>query len=106
MRSRCYVEGVEYDAVDYFRPFGETPYVKADLAEGDGARATLIRAEFGFDISPETHEPLMPLDVVEQFQADLPQLQVITVPGHQPLLGQLRPGRRAGHRARWCGSIV
>ncbi len=80
VRSRCYVEGVEYDAVDYFRPFGETPYVKADLAKVK-VPATLIRAEFGFDISPDTHEPLMPLDVVEQFQADLPQLEVITVPG-------------------------
>jgi hypothetical protein len=42
--------------------------------------AHLVRAARGFDISPETQEPLMPVETVEEFRRALPQLIVETVP--------------------------
>jgi hypothetical protein len=39
-----------------------------------------VRAPRGFDISPETQDPLLPEAAVEGFQRDLPQLTVETVP--------------------------
>jgi pimeloyl-ACP methyl ester carboxylesterase len=77
VRSRCSDLGAEYDSLDYFRG---APYVKADLALVS-CPAHLVRAEFGFAISPDTMTPMMPLDAVEEFQAALPQLTVETVPG-------------------------
>lgn len=79
VRSRAYDLGAEHDSVDYFR--GEpVPYVVADLARVT-CPAHLVRAEYGFALSPETMEPMMPMAVVEEFQAALPQLTVETVPG-------------------------
>jgi pimeloyl-ACP methyl ester carboxylesterase len=76
---RCSVPGAEYDSVDYFRPFGELPYVRRDLSSVQ-CPVHLVRAPRGFDISPETAPPLIPEDAVEAFIRELPQLTVETVP--------------------------
>lgn len=79
VRSRCSDVGAEVDSVDYFEPAG-APYVKTDLALVR-CPAHLVRAEYGFAISPETMLPMMTERAVEEFQAALPQLTVETVPG-------------------------
>jgi pimeloyl-ACP methyl ester carboxylesterase len=79
-RSRCSVVAAVHDSTDYFRPFGELPYVRADLPRVT-CPVTLLRATAGFSISPETMAPMMAVEVCEQFQRELPQLQVQTVEG-------------------------
>ena len=80
VRARCARVAAEVDAVDYFTPFGERPYVRRDLALVR-CPVHLVRAERGFDLSPETSGPLLPEAAVEAFRAELPQLSVETVPG-------------------------
>lgn len=78
VRNRCSPVGAEFDSLDYFSP-REAPYVKADL---DRVRCAvhLVRATRGFDISPDTLEPLMPERAVEELRRVVPQLVVETVP--------------------------
>lgn len=78
VRSRCYDRGAEYDSQDYFR--GSPPYVKADLANVT-CPVHLVRAEYGFALSPDTMAPMMSEQTVNEFQEALPQLTVETVPG-------------------------
>jgi lipase len=79
VRSACSDVAAEADSVDYFVP-AENPYVKADLPLVT-CPAHLVRAAYGFAISPETMDPMMSEAAVEEFQAALPQLTVETVPG-------------------------
>jgi pimeloyl-ACP methyl ester carboxylesterase len=78
VRNRCSPVAAETDSLDYFTPAGH-PYVRADLAKV-GCPVHLVRAPRGFDISPETREPLLPVSAVEAFKRELPQLVVETVP--------------------------
>ncbi|HET7530384.1 MAG TPA: alpha/beta hydrolase [Mycobacteriales bacterium] len=78
VRNRCSVEGVVFDSTDYFTP-REAPYVRAALPRVT-CPVHLVRAERGFDLSPETREPLLPTAAVEEFRRALPQLVVETVP--------------------------
>lgn len=78
VRNRCSVDGVVFDSTDYFTP-REAPYVREAVPHVT-CPAHLVRAARGFDISPETQAPLMPLATVEEFRRVLPQLIVETVP--------------------------
>lgn len=78
VRNRCSVVGARFDATDYFTP-ADAPYVRADLSLVT-CPVHLVRAPRGFDISPQTREPLLPEASVEAFQRELPQLVVETVP--------------------------
>lgn len=78
IKSRCYDRGAEYDSLDYFR--GSPPYVKADLAKVT-CPVHLVRAEYGFALTPDTMAPMMSEQCVAEFQEALPQLTVETVPG-------------------------
>lgn len=79
VRARCARVAAEVDAVDYFVPYGERPYVRRDLALVH-CPVHLVRAERGFDLSPETAAPLLSEQAVEAFRRELPQLSVETVP--------------------------
>ena len=79
VKSLCYDRGAEYDSLDYFRG-SPVPYVKADLARVT-CPAHLVRAEYGFALSPDTMAPMMSEQCVAEFQEALPQLTVETVPG-------------------------
>lgn len=79
-RSRCLTVAAVTDALDYFTPLGELPYVRADLALVR-CPVTLLRSEAGFCISPETMAPMMSLETCDAFAAELPGLQVQTVEG-------------------------
>jgi lipase len=79
-RSRCAAVAAVTDALDYFAPDGQVPYVRADLAQVR-CPAVLVRAERGFCLSPETQAPMMGDDVVAAFAQELPGLQVELVPG-------------------------
>jgi pimeloyl-ACP methyl ester carboxylesterase len=78
VRNRCSPVGARFDSIDYFTP-RSAPYVRTDLARVT-CPVHLVRAPRGFDISPETQEPLLPESAVEEFQRALPQLVVETVP--------------------------
>ena len=78
VRNACSPVGAEVDALDYFVP-RDDPYVRRDLGQV-GCPVHLVRAPRGFDINPETIEPLMPEAAVEEFRQVLPQLVVETVP--------------------------
>ncbi|MDX6285056.1 MAG: lipase [Frankiales bacterium] len=79
VKIKCSIAGAEYDSVDYFRPFGELPYLRRGLA-AVSCPVHLVRAPRGFDITPETAGPLIPEDAVEAFTREVPQLTVETVP--------------------------
>lgn len=79
VRMRCSPVGAEVDSLDYFEP-RDRPAVKARLAEV-GCPVHLVRAPRGFDLSPDTSEPLMPESSVEGLRREVPQLTVETVPG-------------------------
>jgi pimeloyl-ACP methyl ester carboxylesterase len=78
LRNRCSPVAAQVDSEDYFVP-RVLPYVRADLALVT-CPVHLVRAPRGFDISPETREPLIPEASVEAFRRALPQLVVETVP--------------------------
>jgi pimeloyl-ACP methyl ester carboxylesterase len=78
VRNRCSAVAAKFDSEDYFTP-RDAPYVKADL---DKVRCPvhLVRATRGFDLGPDTQEPLMPESAVEELRRVVPQLVVETVP--------------------------
>jgi pimeloyl-ACP methyl ester carboxylesterase len=78
VRNVCSPVGAQVDALDYFVPRDE-PYVRRGL-EAVGCPVHLVRAPRGFDISPETGDPVMPETAVEEFRRAVPQLVVETVP--------------------------
>jgi pimeloyl-ACP methyl ester carboxylesterase len=78
VRNVCSPVGAETDSLDYFVP-RDDPYVRRDLGL-IRCPVHLVRAPRGFDISPETVDPLMPEDAVEEFRRAVPQLVVETVP--------------------------
>jgi pimeloyl-ACP methyl ester carboxylesterase len=78
VRNRCSAVGAKFDSEDYFTPRG-APYVRTDLGSVH-CPVHLVRAPRGFDISPETREPLLSDVAVEDFTRALPQLVVETVP--------------------------
>ena len=78
VRNVCSPVGAQVDSLDYFVP-REDPYVRRDLGRVS-CPVHLVRAPRGFDISPETRDPLMPEAAVEEFRRLVPQLVVETVP--------------------------
>jgi pimeloyl-ACP methyl ester carboxylesterase len=79
-RAWCTRVAAVTDSLDYFTPAGHVPYVRADLALVS-CPVTLLRAEAGFSISPETMAPMMSTANCEEFVQALPGLRVETVPG-------------------------
>jgi lipase len=79
-RALCAPVAGVTDALDYFTPLGEVPYVRRDLALVE-CPVTLLRAEAGFCISPETMAPMMSLGTCDAFAQALPGLEVDTVEG-------------------------
>ena len=78
VRNACYPPAIKFDTEDYFSP-REAPYVKTEITSVT-CPVHLVRATRGFDISPETQEPLMPEGAVDELRGVLPQLVVETVP--------------------------
>jgi pimeloyl-ACP methyl ester carboxylesterase len=78
VRNICSPVGALTDSLDYFTPPSD-PYVRRDLG-AVRCPVHLVRAPRGFDISPETADPLMPEEAVEEFRRAVPQIVVETVP--------------------------
>jgi pimeloyl-ACP methyl ester carboxylesterase len=78
VRNVCSPVGAQVDAHDYFVP-RDAPYVRRDLGLVR-CPVHLVRASRGFDISPETVDPLLPEDAVEEFRGVVPHLVIETVP--------------------------
>ena len=78
VRNVCSAVAAEHDTLDYFEP-RDNPYVRRDLSQVR-CPVHLVRAPRGFDISPDTTDPLMPETAVEEFRRAVPQLVVETVP--------------------------
>jgi pimeloyl-ACP methyl ester carboxylesterase len=78
VRSRCLDVAADVDSIDYFT--GTPPYVQTDLGL-IRCPVHLVRAAHGFALSPETMEPMISEQEVEEFKERLPQLTVENVPG-------------------------
>lgn len=78
IKNACSPLAAKVDSLDYFIP-AEDPYVRRDLDKVT-CPVHLVRAPRGFDVNPETVDPLMPERAVEEFCRAVPQLVVETVP--------------------------